>query len=645
MLKVDVVGRVEAASSSPPLPTSPSKTHLPPLRLPVNDVLQEPLTSSAFDHEMLRSPSQSERHLRLRFEPLVRNQTGLRQSPSTTVLVPSASRAELNRLLLEEQHAAATPNNMDMSAPATDEGSPVGLFRVSPSRPNLLQSLNVGTIEEPLLDDAARRHEPPATNEINDDEARVRNTVRLRRLSQSPSTVVLVSSASRADLNQLLDQHTRHDSVLNQTMTPNDHDAKRPHEEGVLQSSPSRQKLSPTRPSSRAHLSQDEPKSASLDRSSRHLRMANYASQSSVDPTSRQSTVMVHPLDHRVNDATHDDDGVSRDVCSYVQLLPSPSKTSLLDSSDTTSVALQEPLLPPITIRHSEHATGPMASTEWLCRCHMQPPTTHSVAGRTDDSMADVRSSSLFTPVASQAELIRQFLMDQHHGNTMHGDDLDDADDGDQSNHPVGVVRISPSRPSLSSQRSSTTLDSSLTSKFPARRSSTSRSRQNLEPGQLLMSRTPSQSRRSLRSSGSEALRSSEASLRHQITPSCSQSSELSHSSSQSASSRQSLMSHCEDRNSDEMDRDSSGSLSPPTSEMTSSTSGDPLQAMQNDVAHGSLQVPLLPTTASDVPTNDPTTEPKAPLHRSPSNSERHLRLHFDAPRRSSTSVHGFPRL
>ncbi|RHY45539.1 hypothetical protein DYB30_006068 [Aphanomyces astaci] len=107
---------------------------------------------------------------------------------SNAVLVPSESRAELNRLLLEDQHAAST---------ADENTSFIGLMRTSPSKAVLVPSESRAELNRLLLED---QHTSSTADE---------NTGFIGLMRTSPSKAVLVPSESRAELNRLLlaDQH------------------------------------------------------------------------------------------------------------------------------------------------------------------------------------------------------------------------------------------------------------------------------------------------------------------------------------------------------------------------------------------------------------------------------------------------------
>ncbi|KAF0684764.1 Aste57867_23279 [Aphanomyces stellatus] len=134
----------------------------------------------------------------------------LSSSPSTAVLVTPASRAELNRLFLEEEHVVATTStkcdDKGVSRPSEcNEESPVGLFRGSSSRPNLAlprpNSFRIGHDALWRERDGGRQETLCALDNCNNP---VRQSIRQQHLGQSSNMAVLVSSTSRADLNRLL---------------------------------------------------------------------------------------------------------------------------------------------------------------------------------------------------------------------------------------------------------------------------------------------------------------------------------------------------------------------------------------------------------------------------------------------------------
>ncbi|KAG9405855.1 hypothetical protein AC1031_003776 [Aphanomyces cochlioides] len=138
---------------------------------------------------------------------------GLAASPSTAMLVPSESRAELNRLLLADQHAAAGGATETTGGVAEPTSHPIGLMRVSPSKANLL-----------------RGDEAPPSLQVNNSRSNIvpvlqhsasRSFRHRTGLTSSPRTAILVPSESRAELNRLLliDQHNNvnHDDAKNTT--------------------------------------------------------------------------------------------------------------------------------------------------------------------------------------------------------------------------------------------------------------------------------------------------------------------------------------------------------------------------------------------------------------------------------------------
>ncbi|ETW01038.1 hypothetical protein H310_06669 [Aphanomyces invadans] len=126
---------------------------------------------------------------------LQRSATGLRgmsTSPSKAVLVPSESRAELNRMILADLHAS-------VDALADDgHGATVGRMRTSPSQAVLVPSESRAELNRLLLAD---QHYASSSDDSNS------GCIGLMRTS--PSKAVLVPSESRAELNRLLlsDQH------------------------------------------------------------------------------------------------------------------------------------------------------------------------------------------------------------------------------------------------------------------------------------------------------------------------------------------------------------------------------------------------------------------------------------------------------
>ncbi|RHY22587.1 hypothetical protein DYB25_001975 [Aphanomyces astaci] len=148
--------------------------------------------------------SRSFRQSRMQSSELQRSSTGLRgmnTSPSKAVLVPSESRAELNRLLLAAQHTAADPSSSARMLTNDDsDGNPgvIGLMRTSPSKAVLVPSESRAELNRFLLAD---QHAASTADE---------NTGFIGLMRTSPSKAVLVPSESRAELNRLLleDQHT-----------------------------------------------------------------------------------------------------------------------------------------------------------------------------------------------------------------------------------------------------------------------------------------------------------------------------------------------------------------------------------------------------------------------------------------------------
>ncbi|KAF0684765.1 Aste57867_23280 [Aphanomyces stellatus] len=172
----------------------------------------------------------------------------MRMSPSKAVLVPSASRAELNQLLLADQHAAAKNDEESTT-------SPIGMMRMSPSKAVLVPSASRAELNQLLLAD-----QHAAT--MNDEEP-TRSSVGMMRMS--PSKAVLVPSASRAELNHLL--------LADQLVSSDQPSEGGSHGIGLMQTSPSKAKLIPLSAMSDRPRNHAEPGlSHSPSRSARHLR-------------------------------------------------------------------------------------------------------------------------------------------------------------------------------------------------------------------------------------------------------------------------------------------------------------------------------------------------------------------------------------
>ncbi|KAH9128598.1 hypothetical protein AeMF1_001274 [Aphanomyces euteiches] len=205
---------------------------------------------------------------------------GLAASPSTAMLVPSESRAELNRLLLADQHAAAAAGGTAESTreEAEQASHPIGLMRVSPSKANLLRGdegpppLQVNASRSnilPLLQHSASRsfRQQRQLSPERDHLQRSRTG-----LTSSPSTAILVPSESRAELNRLLliDQHNdvNHDDAKTTTIAMD-------NPVGLMRVSPSK-----------ANLLQEPPPLLRRD-SSRHNAEATMGSSSLLHSSSR----------------------------------------------------------------------------------------------------------------------------------------------------------------------------------------------------------------------------------------------------------------------------------------------------------------------------------------------------------------------
>ncbi|CAK4966880.1 unnamed protein product [Aphanomyces euteiches] len=200
---------------------------------------------------------------------------GLAASPSTAMLVPSESRAELNRLLLADQHAAAAESTREEAEQASH---PIGLMRVSPSKANLLRG-DEGP--PPLQINASRSNILPLLQHSASRSFRQQRQLSPERgplqrsrtgLTSSPSTAILVPSESRAELNRLLliDQHNdvNHDDAKTTTIAMD-------NPVGLMRVSPSK-----------ANLRQEPPPLLRRD-SSRHNAEATMGSSSLVHSSSR----------------------------------------------------------------------------------------------------------------------------------------------------------------------------------------------------------------------------------------------------------------------------------------------------------------------------------------------------------------------
>ncbi|RHY55269.1 hypothetical protein DYB34_010144 [Aphanomyces astaci] len=200
------------------------------------------------------SSSRSFRQSRMQSSELQRSSTGLRgmnTSPSKAVLVPSESRAELNRLLLAAQHTAADPSSSARMLTNDDSDGNlevIGLMRTSPSKAVLVPSESRAELNRLLLED---QHAASTADE---------NTSFIGLMRTSPSKAVLVPSESRAELNRLLleDQHTSSTADENTGFI------------GLMRTSPSKAVLVPSQ--SRAELNrlllEDQHAAAALPESS-----------------------------------------------------------------------------------------------------------------------------------------------------------------------------------------------------------------------------------------------------------------------------------------------------------------------------------------------------------------------------------------
>ncbi|RHY82272.1 hypothetical protein DYB31_008634 [Aphanomyces astaci] len=325
------------------------------------------------------SSSRSFRQSRMQSSELQRSSTGLRgmnTSPSKAVLVPSESRAELNRLLLAAQHTAA---DLSSSArmPTNDDSDGnlevIGLMRTSPSKAVLVPSESRAELNRLLLAD---QHAASTADE---------NTGFIGLMRTSPSKAVLVPSESRAELNRLLleDQHTSSTADENTGFI------------GLMRTSPSKAVLVPSQ--SRAELNrlllEDQHAAAALPESSaastspsRSPTLVSYAdsvmsvSQSrgnirAGNLSSRQMVMHSSPSRSFRQNRTQDPerDMVQRSNTGLRGLTTSPSKAELVPSAsraaltqlliaDKLATAVQEAAATPTDTATSAASHSPTAT-------------------------------------------------------------------------------------------------------------------------------------------------------------------------------------------------------------------------------------------------------------------------------------------
>ncbi|RQM16263.1 hypothetical protein B5M09_006541 [Aphanomyces astaci] len=323
------------------------------------------------------SSSRSFRQSRMQSSELQRSSTGLRgmnTSPSKAVLVPSESRAELNRLLLAAQHTAADPSSSArMLTNGDSDGNPgvIGLMRTSPSKAVLVPSESRAELNRFLLED---QHAASTADE---------NTGFIGLMRTSPSKAVLVPSESRAELNRLLleDQHTASTADENTGFI------------GLMRTSPSKAVLVPSEP--RAELNRlllaDQHASAALPESSaaspsRSPTLVSYAdsvmsvSQSrgnirAGNLSSRQMVMHSSPSRSFRQNRTQDPERemVQRSNTGLRGLTTSPSKAELVPSAsraaltqlliaDKLAIAVQEAAANPTDTANSAASHSPTAT-------------------------------------------------------------------------------------------------------------------------------------------------------------------------------------------------------------------------------------------------------------------------------------------